>query len=118
MSDGLFGSAFRLKNSFEFRRVREKGASFRDKIFGVTLMNNGGTNHRLGLSIGKSAVPLASRRNRLKRIIREVFRVNKKKFKGGPYDVVVYVRRPIPDNFDYKSARNNILALMEKSRIL
>jgi len=118
MSKHSFGRPHRLINSFEFRRVRENGASFRDKTFGVTILRNGASNHRLGLSISSSAVPLASRRNRLKRIIRELFRTTKNRIKDGPYDIVVYVKRPLPGDFDYDSARSSILALMEKAKIL
>jgi ribonuclease P protein component len=118
MSGNAFSRANRLRNSFEFRRVREKGASFKDKTFVMTILKNGAVGHRLGLSIRKSAVRLASRRNKLKRTIRELFRTNKSRFKDGPYDIVFYVRRPLPDNFDYNGARNSLLALMEKAKIL
>ncbi|MDD5680533.1 MAG: ribonuclease P protein component [Candidatus Omnitrophica bacterium] len=118
MSKQSFKKTSRLRNSFEFRRVREKGASFRDKTFGITVLKNDTGNNRLGLSISRSAVRLATRRNRLKRLIRELFRTNKNKIKDGRYDIVFYVKRPLPDNFDYNGARENLLALMKKAKIL
>ena len=118
MSSNSFSGANRLKNTFEFRRVREKGTSFKDKTFAMTILKSGAKDHRLGLSISKSAVRLASRRNKLKRLAREIFRTNKTRIKDGPYDIVFYVKRPLPDDFDYNGARNSFLALMEKSKIL
>ena len=118
MSGNSFGKSCRLINTFEFRRVRENGASFRDKTFAIVVLKNGAASHRLGLSISSSAVRLAARRNRLKRVIREVFRTNKSRIKDGPYDIVFYVKRPLAGDFDYDSARNSFLALMEKAKML
>ena len=44
---------------------------------------------RLGLAIAKKKVPLASNRNRIKRLIREQFRLNQASFP--PVDVIVMV---------------------------
>lgn len=44
---------------------------------------------RLGLAIAKKKVPLASNRNRIKRLIREQFRLNQANFP--PVDVIVMV---------------------------
>lgn len=118
MNGQSFGRPNRLRNSFEFRRVREKGISFKDKTFGMTILKNDTGTHRLGLSISKSAVRLASRRNRLKRLMRELFRTNKNKIKDGRYDIVFYVKRPLPDDFDCDCVRESLLSLMKRSKIL
>ena len=118
MSGNSFGKQNRLINTFEFRRVREKGAFFRDRTFAIAVFKNDDGNHRLGLSISKSVVKLASKRNKLKRIVRETFRTSKGRIKHGPYDIVFYVKRPLLDDFDYGTVRHGLLALMEKAKIL
>lgn len=118
MSANSFGRSHRLINTFEFRRAREKGAFFRDKTFAIAVFKNGAGDHRLGLSISSSAVRLASRRNKLKRVVRETFRTHKGRMEHGPYDIVFYVKRPLPADFDFSAARYSLLALMRKAKIL
>ncbi len=114
MSRYSFGKSQRLKKSFEFRRVREKGALSRGKIFRLASIKNELKEHRLGLSISKSAEPSASKRIRIKRIIRELFRTNREKVKGGPYDMVVYIKGPLLDDLDFAKAKQDLISLMEK----
>lgn len=118
MSVNSFRRQNRLTNTFEFRRVRENGAFFRDKTFAIAVLKNDAGNHRLGLSISKSVVRLASRRNKVKRAVREVFRTNKSGMKNGSYDIVFYVKRPLSADFDCGGIRHSLLALMEKAKIL
>lgn len=118
MSTSSFGKRNRLIKTFEFRRVREKGAFFRDKTFAVAVLKNDDGDHRLGLSISKSVVKLASKRNKIKRIARETFRTNRARIKQGPYDVIFYVKRSLPADFDYGTVRHSLLALLEKAKVL
>lgn len=56
-------------------------------MFTVLYRPNGGDQPRLGLAIGKKHCRLATARNRLKRVIRESFRQNRKIIGG--LDIVV-----------------------------
>jgi ribonuclease P protein component len=65
------------------------------RYFLVLARNNPcGGRGRLGLVVGKKAVSLSVTRSKMKRAIREVFRVQRGKV--GQVDVVVRVRRPAP----------------------
>jgi len=55
---------------------------------------NGEGKTRFGIVAGRK-VGHAVRRNRIKRLLREVFRLNKKRFPAG-YDIIVIVKRGIP----------------------
>ncbi|MFH0840287.1 MAG: ribonuclease P protein component [Candidatus Omnitrophota bacterium] len=116
MSEHSFGKACRLKKSFEFRRVREKGTLSRGKIFSLCFMKNGLDCHRLGLSISSSAVPLASSRTRVKRIIRETFRTSRDRMKSGPYDIVVYIKRRHSGAIGPEAAKKDLIFLMERAK--
>ena len=56
-------------------------------MFIVLYQRNDGDTPRLGMAIGKKNCPRATGRNRLKRVVRESFRLNQKKI--GAVDVVV-----------------------------
>ena len=77
----------RLLNTGSFQHVFKKATQSRDRLFIVLCRANGKKPGRLGLAISKKNCHLAVQRNRLKRIIRESFRLHKAQLDG--LDVVV-----------------------------
>ena len=71
----LFFKARRLGGSEEFRRVFQLGKKLRQGCLTTYTRPNDHGYARLGLAIAKKAVPTASARNLVKRIIRESFRL-------------------------------------------
>ncbi len=68
----------RLLKSGEFARVRKKGKRIVFKNFRVFVLTNELHRARLGVSINKRLCN-AARRNRIKRLVREFFRLNTEK---------------------------------------
>ena len=60
--------------SKDFKRAFKKGRAIRSPHFVLYLCGNGLDHSRLGFSFSRSRIKLATRRNRLKRIIREIWR--------------------------------------------
>ncbi len=77
----------RLLLKKDFDCVFENPKRTKDSNFTVLYKKNSKNYPRLGLIISKKNCKLASKRNRLKRIIRESFRNNISKLKG--HDIVV-----------------------------
>ncbi|MDO8813462.1 MAG: ribonuclease P protein component [Gallionella sp.] len=83
------------------RLLRENGfdhvvraENIADRHFKVYFVRNGQENARLGMIVGKKMLPGAADRNRVKRMIREVFRQHNIKLRK--LDVVVRVRSILP----------------------
>lgn len=96
--------AFKAKQNFHFPRrfriSRQEGFSgllqerpLLNRWFAVHTRSNKSGCARLGLSVGKRHIPGAAQRSRLKRKIRETFRLQVRS--GLQQDVVVRLRRPI-----------------------
>ncbi len=85
----------RLLRSREFLEARKKGKRAHTKNFIVyTLPNDAGTN-RLGIT-ASARVGGAVARNRVKRLVREFFRLNRERISPGrPIDIAVYVKKNI-----------------------
>ncbi|MDH5764455.1 MAG: ribonuclease P protein component [Gammaproteobacteria bacterium] len=66
----------KLLNAAAFNRVFEKSVSSSDQYFTVLARPNELEQPRLGMAISKRKIKLAVTRNRLKRIIRENFRLS------------------------------------------
>lgn len=82
-----FPKSARLRSSKDFPRVLADGRSRRDERLKVTARANGLPHTRMGLAVGRRAGN-AAQRNRLKRLVREAFRLSWKELPEG-YDLVV-----------------------------
>lgn len=83
----------RINDPKDFRRAFERKRSASDAAMVVHGAENGLDHSRLGISISKKRVRKATARNRIKRMIREAFRLNKAALPRG-VDLVVVPRGP------------------------
>ena len=86
-----FPKKLRLLRRNEFRRVYEEGKRRSAPLCTVFFLSNGLAQTRLGLTV-PATVGKAVLRNRLKRRVREAFRMNQGSIPGG-WDIVVNPRR-------------------------
>ncbi|MGC8494029.1 MAG: ribonuclease P protein component [Syntrophobacteraceae bacterium] len=82
----------RLRCSADFQRVKMAGKRAKFLHFGLNFIENGLEYHRLGLVVQKRFWPAAVARNRIKRVIREWFRLHKGEIARPPKDIVVIAR--------------------------
>jgi ribonuclease P protein component len=81
----------RLKDPRDFRRAFDRRRSESDRVLVVYGVENGLGHSRLGISVARKKVRAASSRNRLKRLVREAFRLSKSDLPSG-IDLVVIPR--------------------------
>jgi len=89
-----FGAKERLVTNSEFRRVIKDGKARRGTHF-VLHIRRGSEGRRIGISVSK-AVGNAVQRNRMKRVVRETYRLHKHEIEND-VEVVVVVRRAAVD---------------------
>lgn len=81
----------RIKNPADFRRAFDRKRSASDGNLIVYGVENGGNHCRLGISVSRKKVRLATARNQIKRLIREAFRLCKAELPPG-VDLIVVPR--------------------------
>ena len=107
--------AVTLKENYEFRRLYQRGKSAAGGTMVLYCRKNKLDHNRLGLT-ASTKLGHAVVRNRCRRRLREVYRLNEDKFQPG-WDIVVVARtRAIHAPFD--TLTENYLALAKKSGIL
>jgi ribonuclease P protein component len=89
----------RLKDPADFRRAFERRRWESDGVLVIYGVKNGRDHSRLGISIARKKVRAATDRNRLKRLIREAFRLGKSQIPSG-LDLVV-VAKSKATNFEH-----------------
>jgi len=92
LSAASFTPAHRLRHKPEFDLLYREGRRHSDNLFLVLTRQNTLPHARLGLSISAKAVGNAVNRNRVKRAVRESFRLNM--YRLPSVDIVVNARPP------------------------
>ena len=112
ISDEKFSKSDRISKTKNFRAVYNKGRSYKRGEFILYRLTNELGNNRIGFSISSRSVRLAARRNRIRRIFREIYRRNKKAVKTG-FDLVLVVRRDPGVKTAYKDFEKTFLELIK-----
>jgi ribonuclease P protein component len=81
----------RLTREEEFRRVFDHPRRLNHDAWVTLVKANDLRYPRLGLAISRKSVPTAVARNRVKRVVRESFRLNRHRLGG--FDIVILARR-------------------------
>jgi ribonuclease P protein component len=81
----------RIKHPQDFRRVMKLGRRLQSKHFLFFLRDNDVGSHRIGMVLKKEIGP-ATYRNRMKRYLREFFRLNKHQIRGS-LDMVILIKK-------------------------
>ena len=107
--------AVTVKENYEFRRIYRKGKSAVSPRLVIYCQRNRRGHSRLGVSVS-TKLGCAVVRNRVRRRIREIYRLNKAKMLPG-YDLIVVARVRAVET-DYQKLDRTYLRLLEQLDLL
>jgi ribonuclease P protein component len=93
MTRATFRPHEHINDPADFKRAFERRRSVSDASMVVYGVENGRDHARLGISVGRKKIRSAAARNRVKRLLREAFRLSKAELPVG-IDLVVVPRGP------------------------
>ena len=104
-----------IKHNHEFRRLYSKGKSAVSPCLAIYCRRNRRENNRLGITVG-TKLGKAVVRNRVRRRLREAYRVNEDRFASG-WDIVV-VARVRAAHVSYRELERNLFKLSGRLGLL
>ena len=113
MSNESFGKNERLLKGWQYKEVFDKGWRIDKRVFVIYGVKNLLGFTRIGLSVPKK-VGTAVKRNRVKRILREVFRQNKERFLKS-HDIVVVAKKGA-EGLSFKEAEEIFLSVRKDNQ--
>ena len=111
-SDQRLRKRERLLKRRQFDRVFREGGRANDDQLAILMCQNEFDHPRLGLIVSRK-VGNAVRRNRLKRVLREIFRLNKERI--GSFDLVIRPKGRETSS-DYQIIESSLFELIELAR--
>jgi ribonuclease P protein component len=105
----------RITKTSDFKQALKNGLFYNGKALKLSVSRNDLDVSRIGVSVRKHIFKFAVSRNRLRRCIKEIFRLNKGKLAKG-YDIVAIPRAAAAD-LKYEALAGEFLALLKKAGI-
>jgi ribonuclease P protein component len=104
-----------LKKNHEFKRLYNKGKSAASQYVVVYCRQNGRAENRIGFTVS-TKIGGAVQRNRIRRRLKEIYRINEEKLSKG-YDIVIVSR--IKSRYAaYRELESSVLSLFGKLNLL
>ncbi|MFR2518172.1 ribonuclease P protein component [Peptostreptococcus stomatis] len=111
-----FNNTDGIKKDSDFRKVYQRGKSLADRNLVIYTMKNKSDKSRIGISISKK-VGKAHERNRIRRCIKEAYRLNIDDKVLGGYDLV-FIARINAAYKDYKELERSLKYICKKANII
>lgn len=112
----MLAKQHRLTKERDFKRVNASGRSFFSPQFKLRHIANSLEVSRFGIVTSTKLSKKAVERNRIRRQVSEVLRLNNDKITSGQ-DVIIWVKTPAL-NKDYQELEEKLLGLLNKAKLL
>jgi len=105
-----------LKKNYEFKKVFQKGKIYTSKNIKVFISKNKIGENRIGIAVSVKS-DKAVRRNRIKRLIRENYRLVSSDLKKGYNIVFLWNKNSKIDKINYKIIEEEMIKIFKKADI-
>jgi len=105
-----FEKKWKVRKRQHYQAIYQEGRRLHSRNFVIVLRENSEGTVRFGITVGKK-VGNAVKRNRIKRLLREYFRLNRDAFRGST-DIVIIARKDI-SSLNYRDVSLELNAVLK-----
>ena len=105
-----------LKKNYEFKNVLSKGKFFVGKYVTIYIKNNKKNENYVGIAVG-TKVAKAVKRNKIKRLIKENYRLQEEKIKTGYNIIFLWNKKKEPQYATFLNIKKDIEEIFKKANI-
>lgn len=106
-----------IKENTEFQKVIKSGKWFGSECLVIYVLPNDKEENRIGVAVGKKAGKSVAR-NRIKRLIRETYRLNEEQIEKGLDIVIVWKSSTNIDNINFDVVQKSLLKCLNKANLM
>ena len=106
-----------LKKNYEFKKVLSKGKYYSGQNIDAFIKDNNKNYNFLGLAISVKTAK-AVKRNKIKRLIRENYRLNEQKILNGYSIVFLWKKKSDIENATFNNIKKDMLKIFDKAEII
>lgn len=110
-----FSKSYRLKKASDFKLTYQKGHSLTNRELALYWLPREDELQKFGISVSRKVERKANRRNRLKRLLREAYRLNRPKLRKGVYLFVIVRARA--KELDFNEASYSLASLLRRAKL-
>lgn len=105
-----------LKKNYEFRYVLTKGKKYTGKYIEIYIKKNNLNENKLGIAIS-SKIANSVNRNKIKRLIRENYRLIEDNIIVGISCVILWKKNESVENANFFNIKQDIIKILEKAQL-
>lgn len=106
-----------LKKNYEFKNVLLKGKCYFGKYISIYILKENNKTNKIGIAVGKK-IAIAVKRNKIKRWIRECYRIYESSFKYNCKMVIIFKKDVNLDELDFWRIKNDLEINLKKAGII
>ena len=106
-----------LKKNYEFQSVLKKGTWYGGNLLNIYILKNNKNINHIGVSVGKKVSKSSVKRNRIRRLIKEAYRLEEVKIKSGINIVIVWKTSCVFELANFYAIKNDLKQCFKKAEI-
>lgn len=106
-----------LKKSNEFQNVFKKGKWFGSNLLMIYVTKNKDNINKVGIAVGRK-VAKSVKRNRIRRVIREAYRLNEDRLLKGNNIVIVWSNKASIEDASFENIQKSLMKCLEKAELI
>ena len=104
-----------LKKNFEFQKVFQKGKWYSGNYLYIYALPNKKEKNSIGIAVSKKFSKSSVKRNRIRRLIKEAYRLHEEQFRQGYQIVIVWKSDVLQEDFSYGMIEEDLLKCFKKA---